>query len=298
VRGNELAQGNTAARSPEETAGGGAPLNASKRRAYLWGGALLLAIGLGTGALNLVLQVPPYQEVGWLMVGFFTLSGAAGIAVARSSTSGSSKAVEYGEAIVVAILLAVAIRGTVIQAFKIPSGSMLPTLQIGDHLLVTKLLYGPRIPYTDRRLFRIAPPRAGDIVVFAYPVEDSKDFIKRVVAVPGETVEIRRKQVFIDGKPLDDPWGRYVDRMIVPPGYGEDSKRDNFGPARVPEGQYFVLGDNRDKSYDSRFWGFVEDARIRGKAVVLYWSWDSESEVPFWKVWDRIRWGRIGTRIR
>ncbi|GAB6064413.1 signal peptidase I [Deferrisoma palaeochoriense] len=193
---------------------------------------------------------------------------------------------EYAEALVVAILLAVAIRGAVVQAFKIPSGSMLPTLQIGDHLLVNKFLYGIRIPYTDKRILRIRPPKRGDIVVFAYPVDDTKDFIKRIIGEPGDTVEIRDKKIFINGKAIEDPWGVHVDPLTLPEGF---ERRDNFGPVKVPPGSYFVMGDNRDRSYDSRFWGFVEDARIRGKAFIIYWSWDSERHLP--------RLGRIGTLL-
>lgn len=285
-------------RGAEVAAGEGAPLPESKRKAYLWGGAALLLLALVTSALNLVLHIPEYQKISWFLVGFFAVSGVAGVGVAKSPSPTASKAVEYGEALVVAILLAVAIRATVIQAFKIPSGSMLPTLQIGDHLLVTKLLYGPRIPYTAHRFFRVHAPRRGDIVVFAYPLDDSKDFIKRVIGEPGDVIQVIDKRVWVNGKPLADPWGRHVDPLVIPAGYGEEGKRDYFGPVKVPAGQYFVMGDNRDRSYDSRFWGFVEDGRIRGKALVLYWSWDSESGIPAWKIWDRIRWSRLGGLIR
>lgn len=269
-----------------------------KRRAYLWGGTTLLALGCITGILNLVLSVPDYQKVSWLLVLFFLGAGIAGVGVARSGATHLGKTVEYGEALVVAILLAVVIRGTVIQAFKIPSGSMLPTLQIGDHLLVTKLLYGPRIPYTSDRLFRIRAPERGDVVVFAYPRDDSKDFIKRVIGDPGDVVEVRNKVVYINGKPIHDPWGRHVDASLIPAGFGEEGNRDNFGPVTVPPGKYFMMGDNRDRSYDSRFWGFVDDARIRGKAFIIYWSWNSEARDPLWKVWDHVRWGRFGMLIR
>jgi len=258
-----------------------------RRKAYLWGGVALLTLGATCAALNAVLTVPAYQEVSWLLVGFYLLSGLAGVGVARVSQPTAVKAVETAEALVVAILLAVVIRWGVVQAFKIPSGSMLPTLQIGDHLLVNKLLYGPRVPYTDGRLFRLRPPRRGDIVVFAYPQDDTKDFIKRVIGEPGDTVEVKSKVVYINGKPLVDPWGVNVDSVVYPEGF---EKRDNFGPVTVPPGQYFCMGDNRDKSYDSRFWGFVEDARIRGKAFILYWSWDAEAFRP--------RLGRMGRLIR
>jgi len=257
-----------------------------KRRNYLWGGVALTALGASLAALNVLLSIPEYQKVSWLLVGFFAVSGVAGVGVAKGALPRTGKLAEYGEALVVAILLAIAIRGAVVQAFKIPSGSMLPTLQIGDHLLVAKFLYGVRIPYTDTRVLRIRGPKRGDIVVFAYPVDDSKDFIKRVIGVPGDRVEVRDKKVFVNGDPIEDPWGVHVDRATLPGGF---ERRDNFGPVEVPPGQFFVMGDNRDRSYDSRFWGFVEDARIKGKAFVIYWSWDSENFRP--------RLGRIGDLI-
>ncbi|GAB4282517.1 MAG: hypothetical protein Kow0092_37520 [Deferrisomatales bacterium] len=273
------------ARSMDATAKG--EFTERKRRTYLWGGAALLALGVGCGVLNLVLPVPSYQKLSWLLIGFFVAAGLGAVAVARGLVRSEGKLVEYAEALVVAILLAVVIRGGVVQAFKIPSGSMLPTLQIGDHLLVSKFLYGIRIPYTGKRVFRIRAPRRGDIVVFAYPVDDSKDFIKRVIGEPGDRVEIRNKRVLINGKPIDDPWGAHVDSATLPAGF---ERRDNFGPVTVPEGHYFVMGDNRDRSYDSRFWGFVEDARIRGKAFILYWSWDGEHFRP--------RLSRIGSLVK
>jgi len=259
-----------------------------KRRNYLWGGIALAVLGAAFAVLNVALPVPEYQKISWILVGFFLVSGVLGVAVARGALPQTGKLVEYGEALVVAILLAVAIRGAVVQAFKIPSGSMLPTLQIGDHLLVSKFLYGVRIPYTGTRVFRIRSPRRGDIVVFAYPQDDSKDFIKRVIGVPGDQVEIRDKKVIINGEPIDDPWGVHVDRATYPEGY-ENGRRDNFGPVTVPPGEYFMMGDNRDRSYDSRFWGFVEDARIKGKAFIMYWSWDSENMRP--------RFDRIGRLV-
>lgn len=259
-----------------------------KKRAFLWSGLTLMVLGVGAGALNVGLSaVPEYQKVSWLLVGFFGISGIAAVGVARGAVPDRGKLVEYGEALVVAVLLAIAIRGVAVQAFKIPSGSMLPTLLVGDHLLVSKFLYGVRVPYTDWRLLRLRAPKRGDIVVFAYPVDDSKDFIKRVIGEPGDTVELRDKAVYVNGALIDDPWGVHDDRTVFPEGL---ERRDNFGPVRVPEGQFFVMGDNRDRSYDSRFWGFVEDARIRGKAFILYWSWDSE------RMWPRL--GRIGSLIR
>jgi signal peptidase I len=169
----------------------------------------------------------------------------------------------------------------VVQAFKIPSGSMLPTLQIGDHILVNKFIYGPRleVPLTQWSLGQlpgIREVRQGDVIVFIYPRERDKDFIKRVVAVAGQTVEARGTSVLIDGKKMDDPNGHYEKREHV-----------EFGPFTVPAGHVFVMGDNRDESYDSRFWGPVPVQDIKGLAMVIYWSWGGEN----WVRWDRL--GRL-----
>jgi signal peptidase I len=195
---------------------------------------------------------------------------------------------EYVEALGVALLLALAIRTFVVQAFKIPSGSMLPTLQIGDHILVNKFLYGPRleIPLTQMSLGRLPglrKPRPGDVVVFIWPKDRSKDFIKRVIAVEGQTVEVRNRQVFIDGKPWDDPHATWVMQRGLGGAAG-----DNYGPYTVPPDHVFVMGDNRDQSYDSRFWGPVPIADIKGEALVIYWSWDGPDR---WVRWERL--GRL-----
>jgi signal peptidase I len=197
---------------------------------------------------------------------------------------------EYAEALVVALLLALAIRTFVVQAFKIPSGSMLPTLQIGDHILVNKFLYGPRleIPLTQVSLGQlpgIRKPKAGDVVVFIWPRDRSKDFIKRVIATEGQTLEVRDRQVFIDGKAWDDPHATWV---AQPRATGTGGAGDNYGPYTVPKDHVFVMGDNRDQSYDSRFWGPVPIADIKGQALVIYWSWDGPDR---WVRWDRL--GRL-----
>ena len=192
---------------------------------------------------------------------------------------------EYAEALGVALLLALVIRTFVVQAFKIPSGSMLPTLQIGDHILVKKFLYGPRleVPLTQMSLGQLPglrKPVPGDIIVFVWPKDRSKDFIKRVVAVEGQTVEMRAKQLYVDGKAADDPHANYT--------AGRAGPGDNFGPVTVPADHVFVMGDNRDQSYDSRFWGTVPIADIKGKALIIYWSWDGPDR---WVRWERI--GRL-----
>jgi len=180
---------------------------------------------------------------------------------------------EYAESIIVAVILALIIRTFFVQAFKIPSGSMEDTLLIGDHLLVTKFLYGTKIPFTDTKILKIRDPRQGDVVVFEYPEDASKDFIKRVVGLPGDVVEGKDKKVFVNGKPFENPHEIHKEKEIIPKA---QNPRDTFGPLTVPAGSYFVMGDNRDRSYDSRFWGFVKSSKIKGKAFIKYWSWDSD----------------------
>lgn len=194
---------------------------------------------------------------------------------------------EYAESLGIALILALFIRTFVIQAFKIPSGSMLPTLQIGDHIMVAKFIYGPRleIPFTNISLGHLPglrQPRRGDVVVFVYPVDPSKDFIKRVVGLPGDRIEIRDKRVYINGKPWDDPHAFFV---RGPDGHSGRRPQDNYGPVTVPPGHIFVMGDNRDRSYDSRFWGFVSLDQVKGEALFIYWSWDGNRH---WVRWDRI----------
>jgi len=197
-----------------------------------------------------------------------------------------SKVREYAEAIVIAILIAFFIRSFVVQAFKIPSGSMKPTLLIGDHILVNRFIYGIKIPYFRKTLIPIGEPKRGDIVVFIYPEDRSKDFIKRVIGVGGDTIEIRNKNVYLNSLPDNDTHGVYADDFIIP---GSIQPRDNFGPVTVPRGSIFVMGDNRDQSYDSRFWGFVDLKDVLGKAFIIYWSWDRENY--------GIRWNRLGQTL-
>lgn len=196
------------------------------------------------------------------------------------------------EAIVVAFAIALVIRTFVIQAFKIPSGSMIPTLQIGDHLLVNKFLLGTPVdvPFTNIHLFRmpgLRKPQRGDIVVFKYPEDPTRDFIKRVIGVEGDVIESKDKTLVVNSRKLVESYAQHVDSFIKPVGM---DKRDNFGPVTVPKDSVFVMGDNRDQSYDSRFWGFVDLSKIKGKAIIIYWSWDSD------KTWVRLN--RIGSLIR
>ena len=204
---------------------------------------------------------------------------------------------EYAEALLIALILAFFIRSFVVQAFKIPSGSMLETLQIGDHLLVNKFLYGVKLPLLRTTLIPVTKPHSQDIIVFKYPEDPSKDFIKRVIGIPGDTIVIKDQNVFRNGKKLKEPYVQHTSSRINhtpfpmnlwPPHRYVPEARDNLGPIEVPEGKYFVMGDNRDESYDSRFWGFVDHQAVVGKAWRIYWSWRGLQE---------IRWTRIGDYV-
>jgi len=201
---------------------------------------------------------------------------------------GSLLSRENIEALVIAIALALFIRTFIVQAFKIPSGSMQPTLLIGDHILVNKFIYGIRVPFTDIKLFDANTPERGDVIVFMYPEDESKDYIKRVIGLPGDTIRITDKQIFINDSPFNDSHGVYIDPFIIRRG-DFNGNRDNFGPVTVPPGALFVMGDNRDHSSDSRFWGFVDINKVRGEAFIIYWSWES----PF----KNFRFSRIGRLI-
>lgn len=221
------------------------------------------------------------------------------------------------EAIVIALILALIIRSFVVQAFKIPSSSMEPTLLIGDHLLVNKFIYGVSLPFAEHKVFPLKKPKSGDVFVFEFPgnpeycksfsstirkrfqnvvekgsvwqliTDDCKDFIKRVVAVEGDTVEVIDKKVYVNGKPLENNRGVNVDPYVYPRG---PEPRDNFGPYTVPKDSVFAMGDNRDRSFDSRYWGSVNLNEIKGKAFIIYWSWDSDEH------W--VRWRRFANIIR
>jgi signal peptidase I len=196
---------------------------------------------------------------------------------------------EYAEALIIAVLLALVIRAFVVQAFKIPSGSMLPTLQIGDHILVNKFIY------------HFEPIRRGDIIVFKYPQDETRDFIKRVIALPGETLEIRGRQVLIDGVPLEEPYAVYSEGSSPPP-----LERGRLGPLIIPPGKLFMMGDNRDHSMDSRVWGLLDIPKIKGKAFIVYFSLRTEN-IPDDSILPGVfhvithpsilRWSRLGTLV-
>ncbi|MCU1385876.1 MAG: Signal peptidase [Acidobacteria bacterium] len=188
---------------------------------------------------------------------------------------------EYFESIVIAVILALFIRTFVVQAFKIPTGSMEETLLIGDHLLVNKFVFGPTQTPLERTLLPTGTIKRRDVLVFKYPEEPERDFIKRVIGLPGETVELREKKVYINGTPLDEP---YVHFLTAPSAASELNEvtsfdvRERYGPVTVPANHYFVMGDNRDNSQDSRYWGFLPRENIKGKSLVIYWSYQAERE--------------------
>jgi signal peptidase I len=203
---------------------------------------------------------------------FFRRRAAAGAPSPKSSLR------QHVESLLFAVLVALLVRSSVVEAFWVPSGSMLPTIQIGDHLFVNKLAYGLHVdlPFglANWDLAEWRPVQRGDIVVFTRPDDHRTDLIKRVIAVAGDTLEVRNKHLFINGQEVPDPHARFTDpqvRSSVP--------RDNFGPVTVPPGKFFVMGDNRDQSYDSRYWGFADQRDVKGKATFIYWSG--------WK-WDRM----------
>jgi signal peptidase I len=221
---------------------------------------------------------------------------------------------EYFESIVIAVILALFVRTWVVQAFKIPTGSMEYNLLIGDHLLVNKFIFGPTPLAIGKALLPVRPIRRGDIIVFKYPDQPDRDLIKRVIGLPGETVELRNKKVYIDSKPVDEPYVHF----LIPPSTDfqeitSSDVRENYGPVTVPPDQYFVMGDNRDNSEDSRYWGFLPKNNVKGKALIIYWSYESGREdyvdegyvasakrlgSVFVHFFTRTRWERLFHQIR
>jgi signal peptidase I len=214
-----------------------------------------------------------------------------------------SEAREWTEAIVVAFILAIILRTFLIQAYKIPSGSMEPTLLIGDHIMVSKIRYGLRMPDSlfgltpfagelpyGRYLIHFSAVHRGDVVVFVFPMDPTKDFIKRVIGIGGDTVQVKNGRVFLNGESMADPHAHFE---VSPMERSQFSERDNYGPVTVPAGQLFMMGDNRDRSYDSRFWGFVKLDQVEGRAWFIYWSWGDDGQSFL-----GIRWNRFGKVVR
>jgi signal peptidase I len=243
------------------------------------------------------------------------------LAFARKST-----ARQYAESIGLALGVALLLRAFVVEAFQIPSGSMIPTLEVGDHIFVSKFAYAVGIPFTNTKIAELSKPKRGDIVVFKYPPDQKVDYIKRVVALPGESIELRRNELFIDGRPIprefasepcvvDDasevdgeferhPCEVWLEHMGGKTHVTHQDPRlgpSNFGPVTVPPGHYFAMGDNRDNSRDSRVWGFVPYELIKGRALIVWWSRDpargglSPAGVVDW--FKSIRWGRFFQRV-
>ncbi|HEX9751579.1 MAG TPA: signal peptidase I [candidate division Zixibacteria bacterium] len=221
---------------------------------------------------------------------------------------------EYTKSLGIALVLAIVIKTSIVEAYKIPSGSMEDTLLVGDFLLANKFVYGSRIPLLDIRLPALRDPKPGDVVIFKFPRDPSVNYIKRCIATGGQTVEVRNKRLYVDGDyvPLP-PEGKYTSgEQIEPAGR---SPRDNFGPYTVPENSFFMMGDNRDNSFDSRFWLAVPRDLIQGQAMVIHWSWSQDEDAPEW-TWsnpaslagallynsvhfiERVRWNRFGQIIR
>ncbi len=195
---------------------------------------------------------------------------------------------EYSEVVAIAVLLALFIRVFIVQAFKIPSGSMEPTLLVGDHILVNKFIYGIRTPIVNKVLIPIKSPMQFDVIVFQYPKNKSVDYIKRIIGLPLQKIQIIDKKIYINDKVLKDHYGYYSDPRIVP------GPRDNFGPVVVPANNYFVMGDNRDNSSDSRFWGFVPRKNLIGEAFLVYWSWRERGSLSINSSASFVRWNRFG----
>lgn len=219
---------------------------------------------------------------------------------------------DWGRSIAIAFVLFLVIRASVVEAFKIPTSSMEGTLLVGDFLLVNKAVYGPRIPGTDIPLPAFSQPDRGEVVVFHPPHEPDKNYVKRVVGVASDTLQMRDKRLYLNGAPVHEPYVRYADgrgdavhpdmewqshHLIASELRDYQPTRDNWGPIVVPQERYFVLGDNRDNSEDSRYWGFVSRDEIRGRPWLVYYSFEptTDGALPWLST---VRWARIGTIIR
>ena len=205
---------------------------------------------------------------------------------------------EYFESIVIAVILALFIRTFVVQAFKIPTGSMEPNLLIGDHLLVNKFVFAPTLSGAERLLLPMTDVRRGDVVVFKYPEDPERDFIKRVIGLPGETIQLKDHRIHVNGLPIDEPYAHYMPRQDAPGLHETTSEdvRDRYGPVVVPANAVFVMGDNRDNSQDSRYWGFLPKENIKGRALMIYWSFDGDDGSL--NVLTHTRWARLLHQIR
>jgi signal peptidase I len=211
------------------------------------------------------------------------------------ATFQKSTAREYFESIIVAVILALFVRTFVFQAFKIPTGSMKPNLLVGDHLLVNKFIFAPAAFPFERAILPMRPIERGDIIVFKFPEEPDRDFIKRTIGLPGDTIELKNQTVYVNGQALTEPYAHY----LFPP--ADEGQTDGFdirrkyGPVTVPAGHYFMMGDNRDDSQDSRFWGFLPQSYVKGRALFIYWSFDVPDDGSAGGLAPR--WGRLFHQI-
>jgi signal peptidase I len=197
---------------------------------------------------------------------------------------------EYFESLVIAVALALFVRTFVFQAFKIPSGSMEPNLLVGDHLIVNKAIFAPAVTALDRAIMPRRDIRRGEVIVFKYPKEPWRDFIKRVIGLPGDTIEMRRKKIYVNGQVQDEPYAHFFMPLSAEGATRSQDLKEEYGPVTVPPGQYFVMGDNRDNSEDSRFWGFMPATYVKGKALFIYFSVGNGA--------SDVQWGRLLNRVR
>ena len=203
---------------------------------------------------------------------------------------------EYFESLVIAVVLALFVRTWVFQAFKIPTGSMEPNLLVGDHLIVNKLVFAPQATAFDRAILPMRPIRRGDVVVFKYPKAPERDFVKRVIGLPGDRVELRRKVVHINGEPLEEPHAYLTEPASADGPPRRDDLREEYGPVTVPPDQYFMMGDNRDNSEDSRYWGFMPASYVKGKALFVYYSFEDSGSLA--SIVTATRWDRLFRPVR
>jgi signal peptidase I len=289
--------------------------NLAAKKQYIWGGLFLL---FGLYIFGSYISAGPSIDnedasslgppIALLLVGvgiYFMFFG-------RKFFTTESDTLEYFEAIAMAVGIALTVRAFFVEPFKIPSGSMIPTLLVGDYLFVSKSAYGFRLPFTQERILMGDGPSRGDVAVFEYPRDPEKDYIKRIIGLPGDRIVYRSKRLYINGKPIEyKAMGPYnyktvqgdvresafftenlgnVSHPILVQSY---SFMDGYTDQVIPEGHYFVMGDNRDNSNDSRAWGFVPAHRLVGKALRIFWSWDQHSEA----IADGVRWDRLWTPV-
>jgi signal peptidase I len=202
---------------------------------------------------------------------------------------------EYFESLVIAVILALFVRTWVLQAFKIPTGSMEPNLLIGDHLIVNKMVFAPSVTPIERALLPDRDIRRGDVIVFKFPKEPERDFIKRVIGLPGDRLELHHKQVFINGQPLTEPYVHYLTPPSTDGTVHADDRTEEYGPVTVPPQQYFMMGDNRDNSEDSRYWGFLPKSYVKGQALFIYYSLDENESLTH--LVKATRWERLLNRV-